>query len=48
MTDKIACRICVIERGITTRDLFDTQEDFEAHLTTEHGYTITDDPEEDR
>jgi hypothetical protein len=47
VTDKIACRICVIERGITTRDLFDTQEDFEAHLVTEHGYEIVEE-EEDR
>ncbi|KKL14844.1 hypothetical protein LCGC14_2511600 [marine sediment metagenome] len=39
----IACVICVVYRGITTRDLFETQEDLNEHLVAVHHFTITDD-----
>ena len=39
----IACVICVVYVGITTRDLFETQDDLNEHLVAVHGFTITDD-----
>ncbi len=39
----IACLICVVRKGITTSDLFETQEDLNEHLVAVHHFTITDD-----
>ncbi len=39
----IACVICIVYAGITTRDLFETQDDLNEHLVAVHGFTITDD-----